>query len=326
MTRIPVWLDCDPGHDDAMAIMLAAYHPDLHLLGISTVAGNQTVDKTTINAARILKAAGIEGVRVVAGAGKALMRHSAVDEEIHGDTGLDGTDLLPELDASYLYPKDKKAIQVMAEAILGSDEPVALVVTGTMTNVALLVTVYPEVVPKLRCLSFMGGALLAGNRSPVAEFNLLSDPEAAQIVLTSGIDNIVMVPLDVTHTALVNDKVLDLLAKATDVINPRFHRLVRDLLLFFKSGYESAFGFKNGPPLHDPLAVAYLVMRSGFEERYLRVDVDHVSPLCAGQTVVDVWNDSKLPKNCWVTTKVDVDQFWSLMANAWTEAARRSPV
>ncbi|KAJ1674259.1 Uridine nucleosidase 1 [Spiromyces aspiralis] len=273
-----------------------------------------------------------------------LPRH---DPEIHGESGLGGTDLLPPVDADddiLFYPAGAKAIAVMAETILSNPDPVCLVVIGPMTNVALLLSVYPEVVPRIRSLAFMGGTLKGGNRSPVAEFNILAsptphtanaqmhvhdaecDPEAAQIVLTSGIKEIAMIPLDVTHMTLTTKQVLETLEQKIKPINPRFYQMLRELLCFFNQTYCEVFGFKEGSPLHDPNAVAYLIDPTIYDRKLMRVDVECASTLCYGQTICDIWEQSPLPKNCWVTTSVDVDKFWELMMDAWKQAAKASPL
>eukprot|EP00128_Syssomonas_multiformis_P009548 Colp12_sorted_trinity150504_noHs@34163 len=206
--------------------------------------------------------------------------------------------------------------------LLKAHKPVTLIATGALTNVALALTLYPECLHKIRSIVLMGGAMTTGNRSPVAEFNIMCDPEAASIVFESGV-TVVMVPLEVTHTALVTPQVLE---RIRNIGSGAFPTLVIDLLLFFKETYERVFGFKSGPPLHDPLAVAYVIAPHLFETKFLRVDVECGSSLCFGQTVCDVWGDSKLPRNVHVTTRVDVPAFWDLMIAALTKAEAASPM
>jgi inosine-uridine nucleoside N-ribohydrolase len=189
-------LDCDPGHDDALAIILASYNPKVSLLGISTVSGNQSIDKTTLNAAKVLAVSGVQDVCVYKGQGSPLLRVPKHDPEIHGECGLGGSVLSTwtEADVNALNPSilpaegtvGKKGVIAMAEAILASPTPVALVATGALTNVALCLQLYPEIKANISQISFMGGAMETGNRSPVAEFNILCDPEAAEIVVNSG--------------------------------------------------------------------------------------------------------------------------------------------
>ncbi|PVU96639.1 hypothetical protein BB559_002320 [Furculomyces boomerangus] len=328
VSRIPMWVDCDPGHDDAMAIILAAYHPEINLLGISTVSGNQSVQKTTANAISMLESIGRTEIPVVMGASKPLLRFLQHDAEIHGESGLDGTKLLPKCNQE-LYEKSKqgkKAITVIYEAIMASSEPVSLIALGTLTNIALLVSVYPEVVKKVKVFSFMGGAISVGNRSAVAEFNIMCDPEAAQIVMNAGFEHMAMVPLDVTHTALVTPTVLEMIKSRVGKVNANFSTMVCELLMFFRDSYKNTFGFNEGPPLHDPLAVFYVVAREAFEEKLMRVDVECGEGMCAGQTVCDIWNYSAKPKNCYVTSKVDLEKFWNALVDSMAKAATVSPL
>jgi len=202
-TRFPVWLDCDPGHDDAMAIILAAYHQKIHLLGISTVAGNQSIDKVTNNALDVLELIGKHDIDVVKGAEKAIIREIMLAPEIHGESGLDGCNL-PKSEKSYLK---KNAIVHIFETIMAHPINVTVVATGMLTNIALLLKTFPEVKPKITEIVFMGGAMGMGNYSPCAEFNIWNDPEAAHIIVQSGL-KVVMVPLEVTHTALCSKDII----------------------------------------------------------------------------------------------------------------------
>ncbi|OLY81309.1 Inosine-uridine-preferring nucleoside hydrolase-like protein [Smittium mucronatum] len=298
-SRTPIWLDCDPG--------------------------NQSVEKTTANAISILEASGRSDVPVFMGASKPLIRIAKHDPEIHGESGLDGTSLLPTFNKS-LYEKAKSSVAIneIAKAILNSPEPVYLVASGSLTNIAILVSVYPQIVNKVKVFSFMGGALGAGNRSAVAEFNILCDPEAAQIVMQAGFNHMAMVPLDVTHTVLVTDAVLKMIQNRVGPSNERFSKMIQELLLFFKGSYEKTFGFKEGPPLHDPLAIYYLISQGSFESKLMRVDVECGDGMCAGQTVCDIWGYSSLKKNCYVTSKVDAESFWETMIESMVIAGKNS--
>lgn len=322
MGRTKIWLDCDPGHDDAMAIMLAGHSPSVELLGLSTVAGNQTVEKTTVNALRVLSLADIRGVDVVMGQGAPLMRESKVCPEIHGSSGL-GTrsgQEVPDLPpVGRLIPK--KAIVHMYDVISQhGDGEVVLVATGSLTNVALLLMVFPEVKAKLAQIVLMGGAMGIGNTGPVAEFNIQCDPEAAKVVFECGV-KLVQVPLEVTHTCLVTDEVV----KALEAFDSPFGRLMIDLLQFFAQTYKDIFFF-DFPPLHDPLTIAYVIDPSIFQTKLLRVDIETSSELSYGQTVVDVWQMSPKPRNVHVAQRVDVPAFWELMLAALRKANERSPL
>ena len=230
-----IWLDCDPGHDDAMALLLAAHSPGaLRLLGVSTVAGNQSVDKTTHNACRVLDAVGAApAIKVVRGQDAPLLRPARHDPGIHGESGLDGSAILDGVraDPARLVSKaGTKGVMHMAESILGhTGGKVTLIATGALTNVALLLALYPEVKPALTEIVLMGGAMGIGNRHPVAEFNILCDPEAAQLVFTCGV-RVVMVPLEVTHTALATPEVMGRITARRSLLSA----MVVDLLSFFK--------------------------------------------------------------------------------------------
>src|SRR2546423_8159208 len=190
----PIVIDCDPGHDDAIAILLALASPEVELRGISTVAGNQTLDKTTRNALKVLELAGRTDIPVVAGADGPLRRELRTAANVHGESGLDG----PDLPEPTTKPVEAEAADFLAELI----EPgVVLVPTGPLTNVALLLVRHPDVKERLERIVWMGGAMAEGNVTPAAEFNAFVDPEAAAAVFASGIA-VTMIGLDVTHKAL----------------------------------------------------------------------------------------------------------------------------
>ncbi|KAK0754182.1 Inosine/uridine-preferring nucleoside hydrolase domain-containing protein [Schizothecium vesticola] len=276
-TRIPVWLDCDPGHDDAFAILLACYHPRIRLLGISTVWGNASLDQTTPNALSILTALSkAHSIPVHPGASHALSRppmHPPTD--IHGATGLDGTDLLP---APVTTPSPIPAIPAMAAALLATPPNTAyLVATGAFTNAALLFASHPSLASHLAGVSLMGGAVgsgftpavlgavdgvpRAGNWTQWAEFNVLADPEAADALFRNEAlrGKITLVPLDLSHLVLGTEGVrIGILGGGT-----RLRRMLVELLMFFAGTYKEVFGIEEGPPLHDPLAVAAVLGAEG---------------------------------------------------------------
>src|SRR5256714_11078946 len=199
MHATKIILDCDPGHDDAIALLLALASPELELVAVTTVAGNQTLEKTTANALRVLEFAGRTEIPVAAGAERPLVRAPFVAAYVHGETGLDGPDLPPPQGS----PVDRHAVELMADAIRDSPEPVTLVPVGPLTNVALLLALHPDARPERIVL--MGGAIAEGNVTPAAEFNIWCDPEAAARVFASGLD-VTMIGLDVTHKALFTKK------------------------------------------------------------------------------------------------------------------------
>ena len=292
---IPILLDCDPGHDDAIALLLALGSPELEIRGVTTVAGNQTLEKTTANAIRVLEHVGRDDVPVAAGADRPLVRDPFVAAYVHGETGLDGPDLPPAQGA----PVDQHAVDFLAERI----EPgVVLVPTGPLTNVALLLARYPDKRPDRIVL--MGGAVAEGNVTPAAEFNIWCDPEAAARVFGSGIE-IVMIGLDVTHKALFKQE-------HAERLEGRAGTMVRELLAFYNRFHAEVYGF-DGSPIHDALAVAY-VMRPDLVETVRRgVKIDTESELSRGRTLVDLWGRAGWEPNCEVGMEVDAGGFCELL-------------
>ncbi len=291
----PILLDCDPGHDDAIALLLALASPELELLGVTTVAGNQTVEKTTANAIRVLELVGAD-VPVAAGAGRPLFREPYVAAYVHGETGLDGPDLPP----AQRKPVAQHAVDFLAERIDGT----TLVATGPLTNVALLLARHEQARPARIVL--MGGAIAEGNVTPAAEFNIWADPEAAVRVFTSGLD-VTMVGLDVTHQALLTDEHAAQLRE-----NGRVGSVVADLLDFYGVFHEQVYDF-GGSPIHDAVAVAQVVRPDLLELRELNVEIDRESQLCRGRTVVDVWKRTGREPNAHVAVGIDADGFNELL-------------
>jgi inosine-uridine nucleoside N-ribohydrolase len=337
MERIKrVWLDCDPGHDDAMAIILAAYGEpyddsndfrtgvsSINLIGVSTVCGNQTVEKTTDNALRMLNIINRNDVPVYRGADKPLTRPKRNCPEIHGESGLDG----PDIPAAPRGAHPTPAVVAMAEALLSGDpaDKPTLVATGALTNVALLFSVYPEVIDRLSELVIMGGAYQGlGNTGPTAEFNIQCDPEAAHIVFEAGLKSLVMVPLEVTHTVLVTPQIREGFKDSRLFKGLRLRLLLDELMHFFEESYKKVFGFEH-PPLHDPVAVFYVMGPHYFKTKRMRVDID-CGQLCAGTTVCDHYGMSGKEPNVTVCTEVDVEAFWKHMLAAVWMADKVSPI
>jgi inosine-uridine nucleoside N-ribohydrolase len=291
-----ILLDCDPGHDDAIALLLALASPELELLGVTTVAGNQTLDKTTANAIRVLELTGRGEVPVAAGADRPLVRDRHVAANVHGESGLDGPDLPPPEGA----PAEADAVDFLAERLAGA----TLVATGPLTNVALLLARYPDARPER--LVLMGGAIAEGNVTPAAEFNIWADPEAAARVFASGFD-VTMVGLDVTHRALVTRTHAEQLRGAG-----RVGRFVAELLDFYGVFHREVYRF-DGSPVHDAVAVAQVVRPELLELERLNVRVDCESELCRGRTVVDVWRRTGLEPNANVAVGIDSEAFLDLL-------------
>ena len=272
----PVILDCDPGHDDAIALLLALASPELDLLGVTIVHGNQTLAKTTANALRVLDLVGRADVPVAPGADRPLTRDLTVASHVHGDSGLDGPALPPAAHA----PLGEHAVDFMERTIAASPVPVTLIPTGPLTNIALLLERTGGA--DVERIVLMGGAIAEGNMTPAAEFNIWADPEAALAVFHAGIDT-TMIGLDVTHRAVTTPALEDRL-RATGTIGA----FVADLIDFFAVYHRETYGW-DGAPIHDPVAVAHVIRPDLVTTIESNVEVEVGSELCRGRTVVDRW-------------------------------------
>jgi inosine-uridine nucleoside N-ribohydrolase len=298
-----ILIDCDPGHDDMMAIMLASSSPELELLGVTTVAGNQTGEKTYLNALKTLTLIGDTGIPVARGADKPLFRELTVAPEIHGVSGLDGADL-PEPGFKGV---EQHAVDFLIRTIMESGTPLILVPTGPLTNIALAMLKDPRITTKLERIVLMGGAVFDSNITPAAEFNIYVDPEAAKVVFGSGVP-ITMVGLDVTNKALFGFGDIERLA----AMNGRVSRVVAPLLKFFAKANRDIFGF-DGAPLHDALAVAHLIRPEVIKTRKLNVEIETDGELTRGRTVADVYGITGKSANTDVALEVDNDLFKDLL-------------
>ena len=289
----PIVIDCDPGHDDAMALLLALASPELELIGVTTVAGNQTLDKTTRNALVTLEVAGRSDIPVAAGADAPLQRELRTAAHVHGETGLDGPEL-PELSAP---PVDTDPGEWLEPGVV-------LVATAPLTNVAgwLERGIRPD------RIVWMGGAIGEGNVTPAAEFNAFVDPEAAAVVFASGIP-ITMVGLDVTHKALFTRAHAERLRDAG-----RAGRFVAELSDFFQAFHERSYGF-DGSPIHDAMAVAHVIDPTLLATRPANVAVETRSDYCDGRTVVDLRGVTGREPNAEVGVDVDAERFLDLLVS-----------
>jgi inosine-uridine nucleoside N-ribohydrolase len=296
----PIILDCDPGHDDAIALLLAVASPELDLLGVTTTYGNQTLEKTTANAIRVLELAGRGDVPVAAGASAPLEEELVVAAHVHGESGLDG----PTLPPPSLEPVSTDAVEWIAGAIAGAPAPVTLVPTGPLTNVARYLDAHGT--DGIERIVLMGGAIAEGNMTPAAEFNIWADPEAAQLVFDAGLD-VTMIGLDVTHRAVTGPDVQRRLRDAG-----RIGVFVAELVEFFTVYHRQTYGW-DGAPIHDAVAVAH-ILRPGLVETKLRnVEVERVSELCRGRTVVDLWLRTGRTANARVGVDLDAEAFFELL-------------
>ena len=308
----PIILDCDPGHDDALAMILASCNPAIDLRGITTVSGNGAIDKVTLNARRVATLAKID-VPIAEGAGKSILGAFESATDIHGESALDGANLPePKVPLEAIH-----AVDLMAKLIKGSEEAMTIVATGPLTNVALFLKMYPELRNRIKEIVFMGGSASRGNRTPYAEFNIWMDPEAADVVLRSGIPT-TMCGLDVTHQALVTKEVF----ARIEALGTPLATTVIGLLKFFAKTYDEVFEMPD-PPLHDPVAVALLIDRSVVRSKFTNVQVELNGVLTRGATVVDIFNREGFAPNCTVALDLDAQKFWDLMIDALKIAGAR---
>jgi inosine-uridine nucleoside N-ribohydrolase len=302
VVAIPVLIDCDPGHDDAMAILLALASPELHVLGITTVAGNTTLDNTTANALRVLELAGRTDIPVAAGADRPLLRRPVAAAAVHGESGLDG----PELPDATAVPVAEHAVHFLAAKLLAAPERVTLIAVGPLTNVALLLASHPRAEAKIERIVLMGGAIAEGNVTPAAEFNVWADPEAAARVFASGLD-VTMIGLDVTHRALLTAEHADRLrAKG------RIGAFTADLHAFYARFHAEVYGW-DGAPVHDAVAVAHVIRRGIVRTQRRNVEIECASELCRGRTVVDLWRRTGRAENAHVGVDLDAEAFLTLL-------------
>ncbi|WP_148610544.1 pyrimidine-specific ribonucleoside hydrolase RihA [Aeromonas sobria] len=302
--ELPVILDCDPGHDDAIALILALASPELKVLAVTTSAGNQTPDKTLNNALRILTLLGRDDIPVAAGAPKPLARELIIADNVHGESGLDG----PKLPDPAFAPQAMTGVELMAKCLRESPQPVTLVPTGPLTNIALLLAAHPELKPRIARIVLMGGTAGAGNWTPAAEFNIYVDPEAADMVFKSGIP-ITMCGLDVTHEAQVMDEDIE---RVRAITNP-VAQCVAGLLDFFMIYHRNPkWGFA-GAPLHDPCTIAWLLAPELFHGVECRVDIETSGEHTVGMTVVDRYGLTGKPANALVLLGLDRPGFIDLL-------------
>jgi len=297
----PILFDCDPGHDDAIALLMAFASDRFDIKAITVTGGNQTLAKTLNNARRVLSFAN-KTARIAPGCDKPLMRELEVAPQVHGDTGLDG----PYLPESDLPVEDKHAVELMKEVLENSTELVTIIATGPLTNVGLFLTMYPELKVKIKQIAIMGGAMIGGNWTSGAEFNILVDPEAAHIVFNSGLP-IIMAGLDVTHKALIYKEDIERVRS----VGKKVSTMVAELLDFFAKFHQS-MGYK-GAPLHDACAVAYLIDPSLFTSKEYFVDIETQGEFTTGATVVDQNNRYGKKPNTTVLLDINREKFVDLL-------------
>jgi pyrimidine-specific ribonucleoside hydrolase len=304
--RIPFVLDCDPGHDDALAMVVGVARPELRLLGVTTVAGNAGVAATTRNALRVLTLLGRTDIPVAAGAAGPLLRPLHVADHVHGASGLEGADL-PE-PAFSIRPEG--AIELLRTIVAGSPDLVTIAAVGPLTNIALFVRTHPALVDRIASIRIMGGAITEGNSTASAEFNIWQDPEAARIVFECG-RPITLMTLDTTHRALFTSADVERL----EAVGTRVAAVFADLLRFFGRFHAQRYGW-DGSPIHDAVSVAHLAVPDLVRTVPYRVDVETTSQLTRGRTVVDLYGQTGRPPNVDVGREIDRERFVDLLIDA----------
>lgn len=303
MERRKIVLDCDPGHDDAIAIMLAAKSPAIDLLGITVVAGNQTLDKTLINALNVCQFLGLD-VPVYKGCGQPMIREKLVSApEIHGESGLDG----PQFSVLTKKAEQQHAVNYIIDTLLASEGDITVVPTGPMTNLAMAMRLCPDILPKIHEIVLMGGCYQLGNMTPAAEFNILVDADAAHVVFTSGC-KITMVGLDVTRKVLCLPSIVERMGK----IDNKAAKLFVDLMTFFNKTQKEVFGWDGGP-LHDPVTIASLLDPTVLTTKACFTQIDIRSEQSYGRTNCDLFNMLKQPPNSLVAVDINVPMFWDII-------------
>ena len=301
MTR-KVILDCDPGHDDATNILMAGIHPNFDVLGITTVKGNQTIEKTTKNALNVCQWLGLD-IPVYEGMTEPMVIPGPPTEErVHGQSGLDGPSF-PELKKQ---KEAKPAVQFLIDTLMAAkDHEITLIPTGPMTNIAMAMRLEPRIVSKIKEIVMMGGSYENGNVTPSAEFNIYADAEAAYVVFNSGI-HITMMGLDVTRKALCDPSIVDRMEK----VNNKASKLFVDMMRFFIKAQHKTYGWE-GAPLHDPCTTAYLIDPSIFKLKDCHTDIEIRSEQSYGRTNCDIFNLTDKPKNTSVAMDINTEKFWN---------------
>lgn len=302
MEKTKIILDCDPGHDDAVAVLLAGSSEAVDLLSITVVAGNQTLEKTAKNALRVVQWLGLD-VPVYAGCGQPMIREKVIAGDIHGESGLDGP-VFPPLDRDV---QPMHAVEYMIRTLLDSDGDITVVTTGPMTNLAMAMRMEPRIVEKIQRIVLMGGSYQNGNVTPAAEFNIFADADAAYVCFTSG-RPITMVGLDVTRKVLCYPEIVERMAK----VGNKASRLFVDLMGHFCKTQKEIFGWEGGP-LHDPVTVAALIDPTLLTTKPMNAQIENRSVQSYGRTNCDFFGYLQLPATADVAIDIDVEKFWDIV-------------
>ena len=301
MDKRKVILDCDPGHDDAISIIIAASgRSRLEILGITTVAGNVEVEKNTVNALKICELLELD-VPVYQGASGPMVKRSEIATEIHGDTGMDG----PVLPEPVKTKEAQHAVDFIIESVRSSKEKVTLVPTGPLTNIALALIKAPDIKDNIEEIVLMGGGTF-GNWTPAAEFNIYVDAEAAKVVFESGVP-LAMFGLDVTHQVIADKEIQQRVSRLEGEIAV----FVNELLEFFGQAYKDHFDFEGGP-IHDACTTMYLLEPDLFDMKHVNVSIETKGEFTYGMTAVDLLGTTGLELNTLFAESVDQEKFWNL--------------
>lgn len=309
-------LDCDPGHDDAMAILLAAGSPQVELVGITTVAGNQTLDKTTRNARLVCTVAGITNVPICAGCSGPLVRPLVTAAHVHGESGLDG----PKFPEPTVGIAEEHAVDFIVRTVMESDGDITLVPVGPLTNIAMALRREPRIAEKVQEVVLMGGSTARGNHTPAAEFNIVVDPEAAAAVFSAPWP-VTMVGLNLTHQAGATPEVVERIRS----LGTPLAQTVVELVAFFRSTYRVAEG-RPDPPIHDACAVARVARPELVQVEQAFVVVETKGEWTDGMTVTDLYGRLGRPPNAQVATVLDREGFWDAMVEAIAALGSRAGV
>lgn len=312
MKKIPVIIDCDPGHDDALMLMLAFGSGLFDVKAVTTSAGNQTQDKTLANTLKILSLIGAD-VPVYRGCEKPILRNLVIDDSVHGESGLHGIAWV----VSAFQPESISAVEGIARILSESETKITIVPTGPLTNIAAFLLAFPNLKDRIERISLMGGGIFRGNMTPLAEFNIYADPEAAAIVFAAGIP-VTMCGLDVTHKAVVFQKDIDLFR----AIGNKSGEAAANFLEFYSRFYrKNRIELEGGAALHDPCAIAWLINPDMFKTKSCYVAVETKGELTSGATVVDFYNVLKKVPNTEVAYDINREEYIKML----TDAIRRLP-
>jgi purine nucleosidase len=305
MTARQIIIDTDPGQDDAIAILLALASPELEVLGLTVVAGNVPLGLTEKNARKVCELAGRPETKVFAGCPRPLVRPQVTAEEVHGKTGLDG----PDLPAPTMPLQEEHAVDwIVATLRAAPAGSITLCTLGPLTNIAAAMIKAPDIVPRIGEIVMMGGGFFeGGNTTPAAEFNIYVDPHAAHVVFTSGV-KLTLLPLDVTHKALMTPAWIESLR----ALGTKTGAAAAAMLDFYERFDMAKYGGEGGP-LHDPCVIAYLLQPELFAGKDCNVRIETASELTMGMTVVDWWNVTPHPANCRVINAIDAGGFYALI-------------